>query len=73
LLVRDSAYLSQNPLHKNKKFDYHNYRDTDIYNYVESVQALVDKGYWVIRMGQIMRKRLLIQHKRIINYPFVED
>lgn len=73
LLVRDSAYLSQHPFHKNKNFDYHNYRDSDINNYVESVQALVDKGYWVIRMGQIMHKRLPIQHKRVIDYPFVED
>ncbi len=76
LLARDSAYLSTHPLHSDRNsegWSYHNYRDSDIATYVETVQALVDKGYWVIRMGKTMNKRLSLQHERVIDYPFVED
>ena len=34
---------------------------------------MVDRGYWVIRMGKAMHKRLSLQHQRVIDYPFVED
>lgn len=76
LLVRDSAYLSQHSLYSNgdnNYWDYHDYRDSDIEAYVESVQILVDKGYWVIRMGKIMHKPLPFNHSRVVDYPFVED
>lgn len=76
LAVRDSAYLSSSPLHArdNREFwSYHNYRDSDIDTYVESVQALIDKGYWVIRVGKIAHKRLSLRHPRVIDYPFVDD
>lgn len=76
LLVRDSAYLSSHPLNSNgdgERWSYHNYRDSDIDTYVEAIRALVDRGYWVIRMGKIMHKRLSLQHQRVIDYPFVDD
>ncbi len=74
--VRDSAYLSFHPLHSNggsDRWSYHNYRDSDIDTYVEALQTLVDRGYWVIRMGKIVHKRLPLRHHRVIDYPFVED
>ena len=76
LLVRDSAYLLSHPLHADggiERWNYHNYRDSDIDTYVQASQALVDKGYWVIRMGKVMRKRFSFQHPRVIDYPFVAD
>jgi len=73
LLVRDSAYLSTHPSHSKGDWAYHNYRDSDIDTYVESVQMLLDRGYWVIRMGKVMHKRFPLNHSRVIDYPFVED
>lgn len=76
LAVRDSAYLSSHPLHSNggdDRWSYHNYRDSDIDAYLEAVQALLDKGYWVIRMGKVAHKRFPLRHQRIIDYPFLED
>lgn len=76
LQVRDSAYLSSHPLHSDgdsDRWNYHSYRDSDIDVYVGAVQALVDCGYWVIRMGKTMHKRFPLQHPKVIDYPFVED
>jgi putative glycosyltransferase (TIGR04372 family) len=76
LQVRDSAYLSTHPLHSpagKGHWDYHDYRDSDIDTYVEAVQALVDRGYWVIRMGKVVHKRLPLDHQRVIDYPFAPD
>jgi putative glycosyltransferase (TIGR04372 family) len=76
LLVRDSVYLASHPLHAGndpQRWTYHNYRDSDITTYQDAVRALVDKGYWVIRMGKAVRKRLAVTHPRVIDYPFVPD
>ena len=77
LLARDSAYLSSLVPRTDAKnadpWGYHSYRDTDIDTYVESVQALVDRGYWVIRMGKTMHKPLALRHPRVIDYPFATD
>lgn len=76
LLVRDSAYLSSHPLHANGKNDcwsYHNYRDSNIDTFADAVQALVDRGYWVIRMSKVAHKRLPLSNSKIIDYPFVAE
>jgi len=76
LLVRDSAYLSLHPLHAEgggNRWDYHNYRDSDIDSYVKAMLTLLEKGYWVIRMGKIAQSPFPLKDERIIDYPFVED
>ena len=76
LAVRDSAYLALDALHSSQshnRWEYHNYRDSDVDRYVDSVRALLDRGYWVIRMGKFAHKRLPIDHHRVIDYPFVAD
>lgn len=80
LLVRDSAYLNSDPMHKNyaqvdhpeygKGWDYQNYRDSDIATYVPAVEWLADQGVWVFRMGKIMAKPIPSHHPRIIDYAF---
>lgn len=60
LIVRDSAYLPD--------FSYHSYRDSDIFNYMEAVQKLVDHGYYVIRMGAKVMKPMPFYCKFIIDY-----
>jgi len=83
LLVRDSAYLNTDPLHKHwledrrsedcNGWDYHNYRDSDIATYVPAVEWLCEQGVWVLRMGNIMAKSIPTEHPRVIDYAFHPD
>jgi len=66
LIVRDNGYLSE---YLNKKdIVYHNYRDSKIQNYVLAAEELVNRGYFVIRMGIHVHETIKSTHKRIIDY-----
>ncbi len=65
LIVRDSAYLDA---HQSKDWSYHNYRDSDIQNYVLAAEELADRGYFVLRMGVKVRESINTKHPRIIDY-----
>lgn len=67
LNVRDSAYLDQYYPRK-KSWDYHNFRDCDIANYEEAVMWLVDRGFWVFRMGKAVKSECPFQHPRVVDY-----
>jgi putative glycosyltransferase (TIGR04372 family) len=71
LIVRDSAYL--NTAFPGRDWRYHDYRDTDIADYGPAIMALADRGFWVFRMGKIVRKPLTVRHPRIIDYAKRED
>lgn len=60
LIVRDNAYLPN--------LTYHNYRDSDINTYEQAVLALVERDYYVIRMGAKVAKPLSVQHPRVIDF-----
>ncbi len=62
LIVRDSAYLD------GPAWAYHNYRDSDINNYVLAAKYLADQGYFVIRMGAKVHSAMNVAHPRIIDY-----
>ena len=65
LIVRDSAYLdSQIP----NDWNYHNYRDSDIQNYVLAAEALAERGYFVIRMGAKVHAAMNSAHPKVIDY-----
>ena len=66
LNVRDSAYLASN--HQGIDWDYHNYRDTDINNYVLAAEELAERGYYVIRMGEKVNKALQSSNAKVIDY-----
>lgn len=65
LIVRDSAYLDA---HQSKDWSYHNYRDSDIQNYVLAAEELADRGYFVVRMGVKVRDAIKSHHSRVIDY-----
>jgi putative glycosyltransferase (TIGR04372 family) len=65
LAVRDSAYLA---LHLGSDFSYHDYRDTDIQNYVQAAEELADLGYFVIRMGVRVNQAMKSTNARVIDY-----
>lgn len=73
ILVRDSMYLKNNDLYKQGvNYDYHNYRDSNIDNYVEAMEWLANQGVWVFRMGREMHKPVSSAHSKIIDYAFCE-
>ncbi|WP_061233871.1 TIGR04372 family glycosyltransferase [Leptospira interrogans] len=71
LMIRDSTYLQKHI--PDKDFSYHNYRDSEIDTYLDSVKTLTEMGYWVIRMGKVAKKKLTYNHERFIDYPFLKD
>jgi len=60
LMVRDAAYLPE--------LAYHSYRDADVDTYAEAAMALVDRGYYVFRMGQTVAKPFALEHPMVIDY-----
>ena len=68
LIVRDAAYLNTISLDKETNWEYHNFRDTDIDTYKKAALALAEKGYWVFRMGKVVRKPFKADHPNILDY-----
>ena len=62
LIARDNAYLSD-PF-----YDYHNYRDSNINNFVLAAEALAELGFYVIRMGAKVNASLNSAHPKVIDY-----
>ena len=62
LIVRDSAYLS------GPRWDHHNYRDSQIQNYVLSAEELSNRGYFVIRMGAKVHEAINCTSPKVIDY-----
>ena len=66
LSVRDSGYLSLHyPL---GDWRYHNFRDSNIQNFVLAAEELADRGYYVIRMGAKVNKAMKTTHPKVIDY-----
>jgi putative glycosyltransferase (TIGR04372 family) len=64
--VRDSAYLSTAlPVYK---WDYHSYRDARVQNYILAAEELARRGYFVIRMGSVIKEPLVSANPMIIDY-----
>jgi putative glycosyltransferase (TIGR04372 family) len=75
LLSRDDAYL--NYLNKiagqfNNDISFHSYRNSEIETYRLAVNYLLDKGYWVFRMGTLTEMKLQIPHENFLDYSYFE-
>ena len=71
LNVRDSSFLANShPIawSKTRDWSYHNYRDTDIRDYVAAAEALAEMGYTVFRMGALVANPLRSTHPKVIDY-----
>ena len=66
LIVRDDSYHSQ--FYPDRDVSYHNYRDSNIQNYVLAAEQLAERGYFVVRMGAKVRDAMKTSHPRIIDY-----
>lgn len=64
--ARDSAYLES--IYLNFDTRYHDFRDSDINNYAMAAEELTRRGYYVIRMGAVVKVALHVSNSHIINY-----
>ncbi len=71
LIIRDSKYLKN--LVKNNSFNYHSHRNDNINKYKRVVSFLIQKGYFVIRMGNVAKDRLKIKNNNFLDYPFYKE
>jgi putative glycosyltransferase (TIGR04372 family) len=65
LFVRDSKYFADSRTFSD---DYHEYRNSDIRNYVKAAEFLGDNGYTVFRMGAAVERPLISGHPQVIDY-----
>lgn len=66
LIVRDSAYLAAHL--SDGDHNYHNYRDSDVQNYVLAAETLAEHGFFVIRMGVKVHAAINSAHPKVIDY-----
>ena len=66
LSVRDSEYLKHE--FPDKDFSYHDYRNSNIENYSQSIKYLIKKGFFVFRMGKHVSKKISINSPSFLDY-----
>ena len=72
LLVRDEEYLNKYHNNDSSSFSYHNYRNSNIQSYIEGIDCLTKRKYWVFRMGKIMTEKVNFSNKYFIDYAFCD-
>ncbi len=63
---RDSAYLEA--AFPDRDWNYHDYRDSKIHNYISAAEELTRRGCFAIRMGSVVREALTCDNPMIIDY-----
>lgn len=66
LHVRDSDYLTKKA--PGQSFSHHDYRDADISTYQAAVEALIEKGYTVIRIGAGSNQALPLKDDKYFDF-----
>lgn len=73
-MIRDSEFLNKDShcrmLYGKPNFNYHSYRNSDVNDFIPSMEWLTEQGVFVLRMGKIMRSRVETQNDQIIDYAF---
>jgi putative glycosyltransferase (TIGR04372 family) len=64
--ARDSSYLDKTQ--PERDWSYHDYRDSDIMNYLPAIENLTQLGYLGIRMGAVVKVKLDSVNPAIIDY-----
>jgi len=63
---RDKSFLEKK--FPGTDYRYHDYRNANINNFVKSAKYLVSKGYYVLRMGREVEKKINFNHPKMIDY-----
>ena len=72
LTVRDKSYL-QNAYPQNINWEYHNYRDNNIDDFIPLIKKLNQNNFHVFRMGKTAEKEISYQDKMFTDYPFLNE
>ncbi len=69
LHIRDKAYL--NTVHNYRspqEWDYHDYRNCSVENFLPASECLASNGLYVLRMGYVVEKPFISKNNKIIDY-----
>tara|TARA_Y100000590_G_scaffold360606_1_gene416965 strand:- start:506 stop:1738 length:1233 start_codon:yes stop_codon:yes gene_type:complete len=73
LIVRSGSYKKKYFAEWNIDWSYHDYRNSEIKDYEEAINFLLNSGYWVFRMGKGESTPLKISNKKFIDYAYSDD
>ena len=68
LAVRDNKFSKFKESANNHNIDRHEFRNSNIDNFISAAEILTDRGYFVFRMGTLADKKLITKNKMIIDY-----
>ena len=68
---RESTYLDK--IYPDRDWSYHDYRDSDVRNYIPAMEEMVQRGYYVLRMGSVVKRPLEIENPHIIDYACSQE
>jgi len=68
LLVRDAAYKSKYQNWIKNDWSYHNYRDSNVNDYIDTTLILAEQGHRVFRMGKEVDKPFRVKHPQVMDY-----
>jgi len=68
LLVRDDQYLSKT--FPDRDWSYHDYRNSNISDFDQSINYLVSKGFNVVRAGNLTQKKSQYESEHYFDYSF---
>lgn len=75
--IRDESFLAKNPINNPGSdldvWGYHSFRNSDISSYMPAIHWLLERDYFVIRMGRIANNCVDIRHKSFLDLPFMPD
>ncbi len=66
LHARDSSYLEA--VSPERDWEYHDYRDSSIHNYVPAAEELARRGHVAVRVGAIVKEKLAVMNPGIVDY-----
>lgn len=71
IYARDRSYLEKS--YPSSIWSHHNYRNVDIDNFIPATQELIKQGFKVIRVGNIVEKKMNFQNQNFIDYPYTQS
>ena len=66
LNIRDNAYLKN--IYPRGEWNYHNYRNWNINNFIKACESMTRRGYYVLRMGKVVNEKIATNNPMIIDY-----
>jgi len=72
LLVRDSGFYGRG-IYNQRIIESLNYRDSDISTYLSAIKWLNESNVFVLRMGSVMKDRVVYKNRYFIDYAFLSS